>query len=64
MLSVLDTDSIIISMIKKEPVATSSKTTNQPPSKQALDHIRDSRLFAANELVNNKMFSYVMQGRR
>lgn len=59
-LSVLDTDSIIISMIKKGARGYILKDSKPAAFKQALDHIRDSG-FYMNELVNNKMFSYVMQ---
>jgi DNA-binding NarL/FixJ family response regulator len=59
-LSVMDTDTIIISMLKKGARGYILKDSKPAVFKQALDHIRDSG-FYMNELVNNKMFNYVIR---
>jgi DNA-binding NarL/FixJ family response regulator len=59
-LSVMDTDTIIISMLKKGARGYILKDSKPAVFKQALDNIRDSG-FYMNELVNNKMFNYVLQ---
>ncbi|HLG40463.1 MAG TPA: response regulator transcription factor [Chitinophagaceae bacterium] len=58
-LSVMDTDTIIINMLKKGARGYILKDSKPAIFKQALDNIRDSG-FYMNELVSNKMFSYVL----
>ncbi len=57
-LSVLDNDDIIISMLKKGARGYILKDSKPAIFKQALDSIRDTGFFM-NELITNKMFSYV-----
>ena len=59
-LSVMDTDTIIISMLKKGARGYILKDSKPAIFKQALDNIRDTG-FYMNELVSNKMFNYVLQ---
>ena len=59
-LSVMDTDSIIISMLKKGARGYLLKDSKPAVFKQALDSIRDGG-FYMNELVSNKMLNYVTQ---
>jgi DNA-binding NarL/FixJ family response regulator len=59
-LSVMDTDTIIISMLKKGARGYILKDSKPVIFKQALDNIRDTG-FYMNELVSNKMFNYVLQ---
>jgi DNA-binding NarL/FixJ family response regulator len=59
-LSVMDADSIIISMLKKGARGYLLKDSKPAVFKQALDSIRDSGFFI-NELVSNKMLNYVTQ---
>jgi DNA-binding NarL/FixJ family response regulator len=57
-LSVMDTDAVIISMLKHGARGYILKDSKPAIFKQALDHIRDSG-FYMNELVSNKMLNYV-----
>ncbi len=57
-LSVMDTDSVIISMLKHGARGYILKDSKPAIFKQALDNIRDSG-FYMNELVSNKMLNYV-----
>ncbi|HTD93662.1 MAG TPA: response regulator transcription factor [Chitinophagaceae bacterium] len=57
-LSVMDADSIIISMLKKGARGYLLKDSKPAVFKQALDSIRDTGFFI-NELVSNKMLNYV-----
>ena len=57
-LSVMDTDAIIISMLKKGARGYILKDSKPAIFKQALDSIRDTG-FYVNELVSNKMLNYV-----
>lgn len=57
-LSVMDTDAIIIGMLKKGARGYILKDSKPPVFKQALDNIRDTG-FYVNELVSNKMLNYV-----
>lgn len=59
-LSVMDNDSIIISMLKKGARGYILKDSKPLVFKQALDSIRDSG-FYINELISNKMLNYVTQ---
>jgi DNA-binding NarL/FixJ family response regulator len=59
-LSVMDTDTIIISMLRKGARGYILKDSKPAVFRQALDNIRDTGFFM-NELVNNKMFNYVLQ---
>ena len=61
-LSVMDTDSIIISMIKKGARGYLLKDSKPGVFRQALDSIRDTG-FYMNELVSNKMLNYVTHPR-
>jgi len=58
-LSVMDTDAVIISMLKYGARGYILKNSKPAVFKQALDNIRDSG-FYMNELVSNKMLSYVI----
>lgn len=57
-LSVMDTDSVIISMLKHGARGYILKDSKPSVFKQALDNIRDTGFFM-NELVSNKMLNYV-----
>jgi len=57
-LSVMDTDTVIISMLKHGARGYILKDSKPAIFKQALDNIRDSG-FYMNELVSNKMLNYV-----
>jgi two-component system invasion response regulator UvrY len=57
-LSVLDNDTIIISMLKRGARGYILKDSKPAVFKQALDSIRDTG-FYMNELVSNKMLNYV-----
>ena len=57
-LSVMDTDTVIISMLKHGARGYILKDSKPAIFKQALDSIRDSG-FYMNELVSNKMLNYV-----
>ncbi|TMI74479.1 MAG: response regulator transcription factor [Bacteroidetes bacterium] len=57
-LSVMDTDTVIISMLKHGARGYILKDSKPAVFKQALDNIRDSGFFM-NELVSNKMLNYV-----
>ena len=57
-LSVMDTDAVIISMLKHGARGYILKDSKPAIFKQALDNIRDSGFFM-NELVSNKMLNYV-----
>lgn len=57
-LSVMDTDSIIITMLKKGARGYILKDSKPAVFRQALDSIRDNGFFM-NELVSNKMLNYV-----
>jgi DNA-binding NarL/FixJ family response regulator len=57
-LSVMDTDAIIISMLKKGARGYILKDSKPAVFRQALDSIRDTG-FYVNELVSNKMLNYV-----
>lgn len=57
-LSVMDNDTIIISMLKRGARGYILKDSKPAIFKQALDSIRDSG-FYMNELVSNKMLNYV-----
>jgi DNA-binding NarL/FixJ family response regulator len=57
-LSVMDTDTVIISMLKHGARGYILKDSKPAIFKQALDNIRDSGFFM-NELVSNKMLNYV-----
>lgn len=57
-LSVMDTDAVIISMLKHGARGYILKDSKPTIFKQALDNIRDSGFFM-NELVSNKMLNYV-----
>ena len=57
-LSVMDTDTVIISMLKHGARVYILKDSKPAIFKQALDNIRDSGFFM-NELVSNKMLNYV-----
>lgn len=57
-LSVMDTDFIIISMLKKGARGYILKDSKPAIFRQALDSIRDTG-FYMNELVSNKMLNYV-----
>jgi DNA-binding NarL/FixJ family response regulator len=57
-LSVMDNDNIIISMLKKGARGYILKDSKPAIFKQALDHIRDTG-FYVNELVSNKLLNYV-----
>lgn len=57
-LSVMDTDSIIISMLKKGARGYLLKDSKPQIFRQALESIRDTG-FYMNELVSNKMLNYV-----
>lgn len=59
-LSVMDNDSIIISMLKKGARGYILKDSKPTVFKQALDNIRDTG-FYINELISNKMLNYVTQ---
>ncbi|PZR27102.1 MAG: DNA-binding response regulator [Citrobacter freundii] len=59
-LSVMDNDSIIISMLKKGARGYILKDSKPAVFKQALDNIRDTG-FYINELISNKMLNYVTQ---
>jgi DNA-binding NarL/FixJ family response regulator len=59
-LSVMDNDSIIISMLKKGARGYILKDSKPAVFRQALDNIRDTG-FYINELISNKMLSYVTQ---
>lgn len=59
-LSVMDTESIIISMLKKGARGYLLKDSKPAVFKQALDSIRDDG-FYMNELVSKKMLNYVTQ---
>ncbi|MEI9810311.1 MAG: response regulator transcription factor [Bacteroidota bacterium] len=59
-LSVMDIDSMIISMLKRGARGYLLKDSKPAIFKEALDHIRDTG-FYMNELVSNKMLSYVTQ---
>jgi DNA-binding NarL/FixJ family response regulator len=57
-LSVMDKDAVIISMLKKGARGYILKDSKPAVFKQALDSIRDTG-FYVNELVSNKMLNYV-----
>jgi DNA-binding NarL/FixJ family response regulator len=57
-LSVMDTDTVIISMLKHGARGYILKDSKPAVFKQALDNIRDTGFFM-NELVSNKMLNYV-----
>jgi DNA-binding NarL/FixJ family response regulator len=57
-LSVMDTDTVIISMLKHGARGYILKDSKPAIFKQALDNIRDTGFFM-NELVSNKMLNYV-----
>ena len=57
-LSVMDTDAVIISMLKHGARGYILKDSKPAVFKQALDNIRDTG-FHMNELVSNKMLNYV-----
>jgi DNA-binding NarL/FixJ family response regulator len=59
-LSVMDVDSIIISMLKKGARGYILKDSKPAVFREALDSIRDTG-FYINELVSNKMLNYVIQ---
>lgn len=59
-LSVMDNDSIIITMLKKGARGYILKDSKPAVFKQALDSIRDTG-FYINELISNKMLNYVTQ---
>lgn len=59
-LSVMDIDTIIISMLKRGARGYLLKDSKPTIFKQALDNIRDTG-FYMNELVSNKMLNYVTQ---
>ncbi|MET0463522.1 MAG: response regulator transcription factor [Chitinophagaceae bacterium] len=59
-LSVMDNDSIIISMLKKGARGYILKDSKPAVFRQALDNIRDTG-FYINELISNKMLNYVTQ---
>lgn len=58
-LSMMDNDTAIISMLKAGARGYLLKDSKPALLKLALDHIRDTGFFM-NELVNNKMLSYVV----
>jgi DNA-binding NarL/FixJ family response regulator len=58
-LSMMDNDSVVISMIKEGARGYILKDSKPAIFKQALDSIRDTG-FYMNELVSNKMLNYVM----
>ena len=58
-LSVMDTDTVIISMLKDGARGYILKDSKPAVFKQALDNIRDTG-FYMNELVSNKMLNYVI----
>lgn len=60
-LSVMDKDTVIISMLKLGARGYILKDSKPAVFKQALDNIRDSGFFM-NELVSNKMLNYVTLG--
>jgi DNA-binding NarL/FixJ family response regulator len=60
-LSVMDTDSVIISMLKHGARGYILKNSKPEIFRQALNSIRDSG-FYMNELVSNKMLNYVTKG--
>lgn len=60
-LSVMDNDEVVISMLKEGARGYILKDSKPMVFKQALDSIRDSGYFM-NELVSNKMFGYVRNG--
>ena len=57
-LSVMDNDTVIISMLKEGARGYILKDSKPAVFKQALDNIRDTG-FYMNELVSNKMLNYV-----
>jgi len=57
-LSMMDNDEVVISMIKEGARGYILKDSKPAIFKQALDNIRDTGFFM-NELVSNKMLSYV-----
>ena len=57
-LSMMDNDEVVISMLKAGARGYILKDSKPVVFKQALDNIRDAGYFM-NELVSNKMFSYV-----
>jgi DNA-binding NarL/FixJ family response regulator len=57
-LSVMDTDTVIISMLKRGARGYILKDSKPSAFKQALDSIRDTG-FYINELVSNKMLNYL-----
>lgn len=59
-LSMMDNDDVVISMLKAGARGYILKDSKPAVFKQALDHIRDSG-FYMNELVSNKMLNYVNQ---
>jgi DNA-binding NarL/FixJ family response regulator len=59
-LSVMDVDTIIISMLKRGARGYILKDSKPAVFKEALDSIRDTGFFM-NELVSNKMLNYVTQ---
>jgi DNA-binding NarL/FixJ family response regulator len=59
-LSVMDIDTIIISMLKKGAGGYLLKNSKPAVFREALDSIRDTG-FYMNELVSNKMLNYVTQ---
>jgi DNA-binding NarL/FixJ family response regulator len=61
-LSVMDSDAVIISMLKHGARGYILKDSKPAVFKQALDNIRDSGFFM-NELVSNKMLNYVTNDR-
>ena len=59
-LSVMDNDTVIISMLKTGARGYILKDSKPVLFKQALDNIRDTGFFM-NELVSNKMLNYVQK---
>jgi DNA-binding NarL/FixJ family response regulator len=60
-LSMMDNDEVVISMLKAGARGYILKDSKPAVFKQALDNIRDTGFFM-NELVSNKMLSYVKHG--
>ena len=58
-LSVTDKDTVIIGMLKKGARGYILKDSKPATFKQAIDSVRDTGYYI-NELVSNKMFSYVL----
>jgi DNA-binding NarL/FixJ family response regulator len=60
-LSMMDNDEVVISMLKAGARGYILKDSKPAVFKQALDTIRDTGYFM-NELISNKMFNYVRNG--